>query len=103
MLDPGDPAPYLGLVADSAAAAPNGFNAGGYKSAKVDQLLRQAVATTDQAQRGKIYQQVEQEMAKDLPWLFVDNQIQNAAITTKVHNLKLHPSFYIFFDKIWID
>ena len=42
-------------------------------------------------------------MAKDLPWLFVDNQIQNAAITTKVHNLKLHPSFYIFFDKIWID
>ena len=103
MLDPGDPAPYLGLVADSAAAAPNGFNAGGYKSAKVDQLLRQAVATTDQSQRGKIYQQVEQEMAKDLPWLFVDNQIQNAAITTKVHNLKLHPSFYIFFDKIWID
>ena len=103
MLDPGDPAPYLGLVADSAASAPAGFNGGYYKSATVDKLLHDALATTDQAQRGKLYQQVAQQMAKDVPWIFIDNQIQNAASSTKVHELKLHPSFYIFFPKIWMD
>lgn len=103
MLDPGDPAPYLGLVADSAAAAPNGFNGGYYKSDTVDKLLRDAIATSDQAQRGKLYQQVAQQMTKDVPWIFIDNQIQNAAVSTKVHDFRLHPSFYIFFDKIWMD
>ena len=103
MLDPGDPAPYLGLVADSAASAPAGFNGGYYKSATVDKLLHEALATTDQAQRGKLYQQVSQQMSKDVPWIFIDNQIQNAAFSTKVHDLKLHPSFYIFFPKIWMD
>ena len=103
MLDPGDPAPYLGLVADSAASAPAGFNGGYYKSSVVDGLLHQAIATTDQTQRGKLYQQVAQQMTKDVPWIFIDNQIQNAATSTKVHDLKLHPSFYIFFTKIWMD
>lgn len=103
MLDPGDPAPYLGLVADSAASAPAGFNGGYYKSTVVDGLLHQAIATTDQTARGKLYQQVAQQMTKDVPWIFIDNQIQNAATSTKVHALTLHPSFYIFFTKIWMD
>ena len=103
MLDPGDPAPYLGLVIDSSALAPNGFNAGGYSSPIVDDLLRKAIATTDQAERGKLYQQLDQQMTKDVPWIFVDNAIQNAAVSTKIHDFKLHPSFYIFFTKIWTD
>lgn len=103
MLDPGDPAPMLSLVADSKAASPDGFNAGYYKSAAVDKLLQQAVATTDQAERGKLYQQVSKQMATDLPWIFIDNQIQNVAVASKVKNFKLHPSFYIFFDKVSIE
>ena len=32
--------------------------------------------------------------------IFVDNAVQNAAGTKKVTGFKLHPSFYLFFDKI---
>ena len=33
-------------------------------------------------------------------WIFIDNAVQNAAGTKKVTGFKLHPSFYLFFDKI---
>jgi hypothetical protein len=33
-------------------------------------------------------------------WIFIDNAAQNAAGTRKVTGFKLHPSFYLFFDKI---
>ena len=36
----------------------------------------------------------------DAPWIFVDNAFQNAAGAKKVAGFKLHPSFYLFFDKI---
>ena len=36
----------------------------------------------------------------DAPWIFIDNAVQNAAGSKKVAGFKLHPSFYLFFDKI---
>jgi hypothetical protein len=36
----------------------------------------------------------------DTRWIFIDNAVQNAAGSKKVAGFKLHPSFYLFFDKI---
>ena len=97
MLDPGDPAPMLGLVIDSKAAAPNGFNGGYYRNPQVDRLLAQATRVTDQQKRGDLYRQAARAIVDDAAWIFVDNAIQNAAATKRVTGFTLHPSFYLFF------
>lgn len=53
-------------------------NASGYSNPQADQLIAQGIATTDQAQRAKIYQQLQQLLLQDLPWvnLFIANQYE---------------------------
>ena len=54
-----------------------------------------ALKINDRDGRGAIYRQIQSIVAADAPWIFVDNQIQNAAITSRVSGLQLHPSFYM--------
>lgn len=96
MLDPGDPAPMLSLVIDGRG----GFNGGAYKNAAVDKLLDDATLVVDLKKRGDLYRQATKIIVDDAPWIFIDNAIQNAAGLKKVTGFKLHPSFYIFFNKI---
>ena len=53
-------------------------NASGYSNPQADQLIAQGIATTDQSQRAKIYQQLQQLLLQDLPWvnLFIANQYE---------------------------
>jgi peptide/nickel transport system substrate-binding protein len=95
MFDSGDPAHMLPNTVYGPSCAPKGFNGGCYQNPQVDQLMDDALKITDLAQRGAIYRQVQQIVADDAPWIFVDNQIQNMAMSSRVHNLKLHPSFYL--------
>jgi ABC-type transport system substrate-binding protein len=53
----------------------------------------------DLKKRGDLYRQVQRLVVDDARWIFVDNAVQNAAGTKKVVGFKLHPSFYLFFDK----
>jgi peptide/nickel transport system substrate-binding protein len=96
MLDPGDPAPMLSLTIDGKG----GFRGGAYANPEVDKLLAEASRITDLKKRGDLYRQVQKLVVDDAPWIFVDNAVQNAAGTKKVTGFKLHPSFYLFFDKI---
>ena len=96
MLDPGDPAPMLSLVIDGKG----GFRGGAYANPEVDKRLAEASRIVDQKKRGDRYRQVQKRVVDDAPWIFVDNALQNAAGTKKVTGFKLHPSFYLFFDKI---
>lgn len=100
MLDPGDPAPMLSLILDGRALPPNGFNGGYYKNPDVDKILDEATRTVDLKKRGELYRQMQKIVADDAPWIFIDHALQNAAGRKKVSGFKLHPSFYIFFNKI---
>lgn len=102
MLDPGDPAPMLSLILDGGAIPPNGFNGGYYKNAEVDRILAAATRTVDLKKRGDLYRQMQKIVADEAPWIFIDHSLQNAAGLKKVKNFKLHPSFYMFFNKITV-
>lgn len=95
MFDSGDPAHMLPNNLYGPSCAPKGFNGGCYQNGQVDALMDQALTITDRDQRGAIYRQVQQMVANDAPWIFVDNQIQNMATSSRVHGLNLHPSFYM--------
>jgi peptide/nickel transport system substrate-binding protein len=95
MFDSGDPAHMLPNNLYGPSCSPTGFNGGCYQNSQVDGLMDQALTITDRDQRGGIYRQIQQLVAADAPWIFVDNQIQNMAMTSRVHGLNLHPSFYM--------
>ena len=97
MFDSGDPAHMLPNNLYGPACSPKGFNGGCYQNSQVDALMDSALQIYDRDQRGAIYMQVQKIVAADAPWIFVDNQIQNAAISSRVGGLDLHPSFYMTF------
>jgi peptide/nickel transport system substrate-binding protein len=95
MFDSGDPAHMLPNSLYGPSCSPKGFNGGCYQSSQADGLMDDALKVTDREQRGAIYHQIQQIVAADAPWIFVDNQIQNMATSSRVHGLNLHPSFYM--------
>ena len=97
MFDSGDPAHMLPNNVYGPACSPKGFNGGCYQNSQVDTLLDSALQVYDRDQRGAIYKQNQKIVADDAPWIFVDNQIQNAATSSRVSGLQLHPSFYMTF------
>jgi glutathione transport system substrate-binding protein len=52
---------------------PTLFNLSFYKSAKVDALLADALATADEARRGKDYAEAARLIWDDAPWIFLYN------------------------------
>jgi peptide/nickel transport system substrate-binding protein len=89
-----DTLPYLAL---RTAAWPDkgGFNSGYYSNKKVDKLLAQARASTDQAKRATLYKQMQKIVYDDAPWAFIANWKQNAVTTSQVKGFSLQPSFLL--------
>jgi peptide/nickel transport system substrate-binding protein len=89
-----DTLPYLALRTE-AWPDKGGFNSGYYSNPEVDKLLEKARASSDQAERGKLYQQMQKIVQEDAPWVFVANWKQNAITSKQVQNFTLQPSFFL--------
>ncbi|RLL74633.1 ABC transporter substrate-binding protein [Ochrobactrum soli] len=89
-----DTVPYLTLRTD-ALPDKGGFNSGYYSNPQLDALLEKARTSNSQAERGKLYGEVQAIVHDDAPWLFVANWKQNAVTTAAVKGLKLQPSFLL--------
>jgi peptide/nickel transport system substrate-binding protein len=89
-----DTLPYLAL---RTAAWPDkgGFNSGYYSNPKVDELLEAARSSTNQAERARLYKEMQTIVQEDAPWVFVANWKQNAVTSSNVQNFSLQPSFLL--------
>ena len=72
-----------------------GFNSGYYSNPKVDELLEAARGSTDQAERARLYKEMQEIVHDDAPWAFIANWKQNAATSDAVSGFKLQPSFFL--------
>jgi peptide/nickel transport system substrate-binding protein len=88
-----DPDMVMYPLLHSSQWTPNGPNRALYKNPKFDDLLQQARLTTDQARRASLYKEAQRILVDDAPWIFVDHEIQIAAVARRVQGFKLHPSF----------
>ncbi len=88
-----DPDMVMYPLLHSSQWTPVGPNRALYKNARFDALLAQARLTTDQARRAQLYKEAQRILIDDAPWVFVDHEIQIAALTKRVQGFKLHPSF----------
>ncbi|SNX47030.1 Heme-binding protein A precursor [Vibrio thalassae] len=94
-----DTLPFLALRTE-AWPEKGGFNSGYYSNPKVDALLNAARESTDQAERAKLYKQMQEIVQEDAPWVFVANWKQNAVVNSDVQNFELEPSFFLLLDDV---
>jgi peptide/nickel transport system substrate-binding protein len=88
-----DPDLVLYPLLHSSQWTPNGPNRALYKNDRFDDLLAQARQVTDQAKRAELYREAQKILVDDAPWIFVDHEVQIAAMSKRVQGFKLHPSF----------
>jgi peptide/nickel transport system substrate-binding protein len=94
-----DTLPFLALRTE-AWPDKGGFNSGYYSNPKVDQLLDAARASTDQAERARLYKEMQVIVQEDAPWVFVANWKQNAVTTGAVQGFGLEPSFFLLLKNV---
>lgn len=68
------------------------FNSGYYDNPYVTEQLEVAVMTTDPEERNKIYQELQEVITQDAPYIFVNWAKQTAAHRSNVTGFMLHPS-----------
>ncbi len=79
-------------VFDSGSFPPKRANRTFYSNPSVDELIREGRSTIDQAKRKAIYDQIQQILADDLPYInlwYLDNVLVH---TNRVHGIEISPS-----------
>ncbi|MBO6540354.1 MAG: ABC transporter substrate-binding protein [Rhizobiaceae bacterium] len=94
-----DTLPFLALRSE-AWPDKGGFNSGYYANEKVDELLNEARAATDQNRRAELYREMQEIVQEDAPWVFVANWKQNAVTGANVGDFKLQPSFFLMLQDV---
>jgi peptide/nickel transport system substrate-binding protein len=79
-----------------------GFNTMQYSNPKVDALLDAARASSDQSQRATDYQQAEQLMLQDAPYVFINHGVNIQASTTNIKNFLLLPTGILEFTNVYV-
>ncbi len=87
--DNGDPDNFLSLF--DSTQIDSGLNHSKYSNPKVDEFLRKGTATLDPKARVKIYQDLQQVLVEDAPWIFISHSLDMAAYRPNVKGFKLHP------------
>jgi ABC-type transport system substrate-binding protein len=92
--DNGDPDNFLYalLGGPSKGAGNTAF----YENPEVDKLLVQATEVADQDERTKLYQQAEQMIVDDAPWIFIGYQKHQVVTRANVTDFQLQPT-YIYY------
>ena len=63
-------------------------NGAGYRNTDVDRRFEQAAERPREADRGPLYRQAQEQIAKDLPYLWLLETVTNRAFTTKCQGFK---------------
>jgi peptide/nickel transport system substrate-binding protein len=93
--DNGDPDNFLYalLGGPSKGAGNTAF----YENPEVDKLLADGVAVADQEERKKIYQQAEQVIVDDAPWIFLGYQKHQVVTRANIADFQLQPTYIYYF------
>ncbi|MEO6889086.1 MAG: ABC transporter substrate-binding protein [Ktedonobacteraceae bacterium] len=73
-----------------------------YSNPQVDSLLEAARASSDQAQRTSDYQQAEQMILQDAPYVFINHGVSIQASTKNIQNFTLLPTGIMQFTQVYV-
>ena len=92
-----DPDNYLTPFLKSTA---NSWTGTGYKNPKVDQLLEQASTLTDKNERARLYEQVQEILAEDVPFIPLVQGKLYVVTGDKVQSLTVSPLMFLIYASI---
>jgi peptide/nickel transport system substrate-binding protein len=87
------------LTLTCAGVSPKGYNSGRYCNDNYDATLKQFYSTVDKQQQAQVMYKVQDILANDMPNIYIDSQIANAAVSTKFSGFSLHPTQLLRFWK----
>ena len=89
------PEPSISLTGTfSSSTMGSGGNMAFYANDKVDELLEAGIATSDPAEREKIYLDLQKEITDQCTWVYLSYGIQTVGLSKDIQNFKVHPSGY---------
>lgn len=74
-----------------------------YKNTKVDDLLEKARLETTQEARKNLYKEAEAQITKDAAACTLYDNVRLLAYTKKLHDVRIGPLEYQFFETAWLD
>jgi peptide/nickel transport system substrate-binding protein len=86
---------FYSAIFSQEALPPEGQNRGYYVNPELDRLLEQARATFDQGQRKQLYQQVQQTLATDLPYVSLYHRANIAIMKKGLTGFEMYPSGFL--------
>lgn len=99
-----DPSNFLDvLLRGDRIVEVNCNNAAFYSNPKVDDLLRRAARDTHAKRRLGIYQQVEQMVVDDAPWVFLLHPLHFTLRQPWLRDHRLHPVWSERYEGLWLD
>jgi peptide/nickel transport system substrate-binding protein len=93
--DNGDPDNFLATFFNSANKG--GGNTSFYDNPEVDDLLVQAVRVSDMEERKGLYNQAEQIVVDDAPWVFLGYQKHQVVTRADITDFQLQPTYIYYF------
>jgi peptide/nickel transport system substrate-binding protein len=101
--DNGDPDNFLYVLLDKEATRVPAQNVAFYRSDPLHDLLVRAQEVSDVAERTALYEQAQQIVHDDAPWVPLAHMTQLAAFDHRVHGYLLNPTGKVRFRKVWIE
>lgn len=99
-----DPIDMLGALFDGRAVTNTAtMNLAFYSNPEVTHLLDEAAPETDSAKRSARYQEVEELIVRDAPWVFLGHQNLYALRQPWLKGPLLEPLWCYRFDRVWIE
>jgi ABC-type transport system substrate-binding protein len=92
--DNGDPDNFLYTFFSSASIGAENYSR--YENPEVDDLLNQAKEVSDQEERKALYQEAEQLIVDDAPWVFLGYQKHQVVTRANITDFQLQPT-YIYY------
>ena len=85
-----DPENWIGQLYDSSFHG-NWKGMTWYKNAEVDQLLREARESSDQAKRAELYQKAARLVVEDAPAIYIDNAVEVRGLSDRIKGYEFSP------------
>lgn len=94
-----DPDPHA-MFHSSQAERVNGridtFNRGSFKNAEADRLIEAARATVSISERRRLYQQLDQLLNRELPYIWIFQRVQVTAVANRIQGVTWSPIGFIW-------
>lgn len=101
--DNGDPDNFLYVLLDKESAKIPGQNYSAYKSEELHKVLVEAQVTSDHARRQALYEQAQEIIHQDVPWVPLAHMDQLVAFRRTVHGFVVHPTSKLRLRRVWIE